>query len=101
MVETRSRSASRARVAAVSASGAGVMSGFCGFGWERVSTAAVCGSVAGVFGSGMAVSSVATGSVGWVLVRVAASLAGVSVLSLIGMAPVVVGCTSRRWRTQS
>ena len=92
MVETRSRSASRARVATASVSGA---SGFGAFGWLRVSLAATFGSGAAVFGSVMVVSSVSTGSVGWV-VGVAASLAGVWVLSVIGMGPFVLEGASRR-----
>ena len=96
MVETRSRSASRARVATTSVSGAGVT---CVF-WLRVSLAATFGSGAAAFGSVMGVSSVSTGSVGWVVAGVAASIAGVWVLSVIGDAPCSVGA-SRRWRTQS
>ena len=92
MVETRSRSASRARVATASVSGAGVA---CVFGWLRVSLAATFGSGAAAFGSVMVVSSVSTGSVGWVVAGVAASLAGVWVLSVIGMLLRGVGASRR------
>ena len=68
--------------------------------WLRVSLAATFGSGTAAFGSVMLVSSVSTGSVGWVVAGVAASLAGVWVLSVIGDAPCGVGA-SRRWRTQS
>ncbi len=58
----------------------------------RVSFAVTFASDAGVFGSVMVVSSAALVSLGWSV----AAAAGALDLSVIGMAPVWVGGTSRR-----
>ena len=60
-----------------------------------IPVAATFGSGAAGFGSVMVVSSVSFGSVGWVVAGVAASSAGVWVLSVIGGAPCGVGASRR------